>query len=101
MMEIKIAINTCYGGFSLSVEAAKELLRRKNIAIDKDFDKIYKHGYYLNCHNIKRYDPDLIAIIEEWGSERVSSPCAKIKVETVYFDPENLIKEYDGKERVW
>lgn len=97
-MEIKIAISTCYGGFNLSVEAAKELLRRKNIAIGNDFDKTYKHGYYLDCRNIKRYDPDLIAIIEEWGSARVSGSCAEIKVETVYFDPEDLIKEYDGKE---
>ena len=79
---MKVAINTCFGGFGISNEAFEKLLDRKGIAFDKveaeenrkflgasyyEAGHAHDDDHYLSdyefCSN--RSDPDLIAVIEE------------------------------------
>ena len=81
---MKVAINTCFGGFGISNEAFEKLLDRKGIAFDKvepEEDRsfmgasYYEAGHagddkhYLSDYDMtqNRADVDLIAVIEELG----------------------------------
>jgi hypothetical protein len=78
---MKFVLNKCYGGFDLS-EEAQEILGQA------DFE-------------IRRDDPDLLALIEEKGIQFVQGKYAKLKVVEV---PESatdfILDEYDGWERI-
>ena len=79
---MEIVINTCYGGFSVSEEAAKFF----NMA------SVYS--------DIDRQDPMLIEKVKE-NPKWVSGSCAKLKV--VYIPDEAtdwVIDDYDGLERI-
>lgn len=79
---MKVVLNKCYGGFSLSNVAA-------------DILGISEYGI------VDRTDSALIEMIEEKGSELVSGRCAKLKIVNI---PDNItdwvIDEYDGIERI-
>lgn len=85
----KIVINKRYGGFSLSHEAIIEYNSRSGTPLSQ------YHRY-----DTKRDDPILVAIVEEWGSERVSGAYAKLAVVEVPDDANWEITEYDGMEHV-
>ena len=78
---MKFVLNKCYGGFDLS-EEAQEILGQA------DFE-------------IRRDDPDLLALIEEKGIQFVQGKYAKLKVVEI---PESAtdftLDEYDGWERI-
>ena len=113
---MKVAINTCFGGFGISDEAFEKLLDRKGIAFDKVEPEhkslisgvtYYAAGhsgddeYYLSeydfCSN--RSDPDLIAVIEEMKAE-ANSWAADIRIVEIPDDVKWHIHEYDGLEHV-
>lgn len=111
---MKVAINTCFGGFGISNEAFKKLLDRKGIAFDKVENgstimgnSYYEAGYsgnedhYLSdyefCSN--RSDPDLIAVIEEMKAE-ANSWAADIRIVEIPDDVKWHIHECDGLEYV-
>ena len=113
---MKVAINTCFGGFGISNEAFEKLLDRKGIAFDKveaDEDRklmgasYYEAGhsgdedYYLSDYDMtqNRADPDLIAVIEEF-KEKANSWAADIRIVEVPDDVKWHIHEYDGLEHV-
>lgn len=83
---MKVVINTCYGGFSLSEKACE----------------------YLGIPFIKRYDfyddrsnPKLVECIETLGSEVASGEYAKLKIVEI---PDNIswyVHEYDGHESIY
>lgn len=83
----KAVFNYCYGGFSISEEAAEILSLKKGRPVDTHvFD------------DMGRDDADLIALIEERGSEFVSGDCASLSIVEI---PEGLTfswDEYDGME---
>lgn len=87
-----IVINRCYGGFDISRAAVEELRNRGCASPDR---------------NIPRDDPLLIALMREWGPDRVSHPWARLAVVEIPDDVEWQIEEYDGlelvidKHRVW
>lgn len=78
---MKFVLNKCYGGFDLSEEAQK-------ILGQADYE-------------IKRDDPDLLALIKEKGIQFVQGKYAKLKIVEV---PESAtdftLDEYDGWERI-
>jgi D-mannonate dehydratase len=78
----KIAVNRCYGGFSLSEEARKLLGAE------------YSHWFG------ERDDPRLIEVIEQLGVEKASGALADIEIVEIPDDVEWQIEEYDGKEWV-
>jgi hypothetical protein len=91
----KVVINRCYGGFGLSLFAAEEL-EKKNIRWSTDYEF--------------REHPELIALIEQYGSEKISGIHADLKIVEIPDKddlPEYEIDEYDGIEiildpkRIW
>lgn len=82
---MKIVINTCYGGFSLSDKAVKDL----------GCESPYAYTYYN-----MRTAPELIELIEEKGSEYCSGSMAQLEVVEI---PDNIdwyIDHYDGIETI-
>ena len=105
---MKIVINKCYGGFSLSDTAVILYAKKAGINIIKDekksssfishyyIDEI-KDGNYFSDHFIERTDPILIEVVEELG-EAADGRCAKLKVLEIPDDVQWQIQEYDGVE---
>ena len=106
---MKIAINTCFGGFSLSPECFHWLVKNKDWRIGNDKEaeiKAYQSGT-CECFSLKKYNsietrtnPDLIEAIEKLGSEIASGPCSKIEILEIPDGYDIEIHEYDGKEYV-
>jgi hypothetical protein len=116
-MPQKIVINACYGGFSVSMEAARFMAERGNqFAIEEireyeeklndvtKWSKVEKefgvkfYGYSHDCYKM-RTDHDLIAAVEELG-ESANGRYASLKVIEIPNRIEWMIDEYDGKEFV-
>lgn len=83
-MPNKVVYNSCYGGFGLS-EKAKNLLNELK-------------GEEVCYYDLLRHDKDLVAVVEELGSE-ASGMFASIRVATINSD-RYRISEYDGWEQV-
>jgi hypothetical protein len=114
---MKVAINRCFGGFSLSAEAFERLLERLGIEFVKVQDVQYRslgitHYYrkgmvdqddgYLSPYDFtnNRASEDLIAVIEELGVEKASGKYAEIRIVEIPDDVKWHIDEYDGVEHV-
>lgn len=104
---MKIVLNGCYGGFGLSNDAVREILKRKNVSF---YEKVSKHNgiefyetdtdnYIYLQGNIDRTDPDLVAVVEELG-EKVNRFGAKLYIEDIPSGSAYLIDEYDGNESI-
>ena len=91
-MEVKIAINTSYGGFSLSEEASEMFNDLKGLKKDDEYYVDPKYGY-INC---PRYDSDLIKVIETLG-EKAKGNFSRLQIVTLS-EPRFRIQEYDGSE---
>lgn len=102
-MKYKVAYNACFGGFSLSLDAAKEYAKRKGLSYsmgDIDvagFEYIKVEGDFDVMRPKCRHDPDLISVIEEMG-EAASGYCASLEI--VEVSGPYIIDEYDGNENV-
>lgn len=83
-MPNKVVYNSCYGDFGLS-EKAKNLLNELK-------------GEEVCYYDLPRHDKDLVAVVEELGSE-ASGMFASIRVATINSD-RYRISEYDGWEQV-
>lgn len=84
-MTTKIALNKCYGGFSITEEC---------LAL---YNKL--SGLKLKyCGSIERDDKNLITAIETIGEKKASGALARIEIEEVMSGYE--ITEYDGCEDV-
>ena len=87
----KVAINKCYGGFSISKECAKWIENKYGLDLSKEYD----YGAYY--FDEKRHAKELIDAIETLGSEVCSGDCARIVLEDCGGGLYN-IEEYDGYE---
>lgn len=109
---MKIAINIDFGGFGLSDEAFEALLKRKGIEFEMSESKFGCSNYYTKGHVgndehfISQYDhyeprndPDLIAVIEEFGS-KADGWAAVLKIVEIPDDVEWQIEEYGGREHI-
>ena len=111
---MKVAINTCYGGFGISEKAFELLLTRKGVAFEKRSsgsellgNYYYKAGYLGNADHFlsdytfyeNRSDPDLIAVIEQLGKV-ADGWAADIAVVDIPDDVKWYIHECDGIEHV-
>jgi len=91
---LKVVINACYGGFSLSRYASEIFNNKKGL---KRGDEEYVDPKYGQIWAIDRHDPDLIAVIEELGND-ANGEYAELKIVEI---PDNTlyeIEEYDGTE---
>ena len=91
MLEQKILLNNCFGGFGLSVEAAKRVEK----VTDYRFE--YEYGAWCSKQNEIQFrtHPEIIKIVEEMG-KKASGDCSKIIVSKVFVNIE--IDSYDGQE---
>ena len=108
----KVVINGDYGGFSISLEAAKFMANRGNEQAKSEIDDYEKKkqnldiGFYGFGYTYQRDDPDLVAAVETLG-ERASGSCASLMIVEIPDDVDWQIEEYDGMEwiserhRVW
>lgn len=87
---MKIIINCCYGGWSMSKEAFEKLKNVKKITDDyiSDYDESF------------RDDPDLIAIVEELGEKASSGLCANLCIVEIPDIYSYSVDEYDGYESI-
>ena len=126
---MKILVNKCYGGFSLSHEAIMRYAELKGIVIytitetethgkfkyckyDKNDlwgvyyitkplkkDGQYEKDSWFSHHEIERNDPILVQVIEELGSG-ANGRFANLNIVEIPDDIEWEIEEYDGQEWV-
>lgn len=90
---MKIAINTCFGGFHLS-EQAVFLLKEMGLKESHEWESL-KYG----C-GLERNDPRLISVIEKLGEE-ASSPGECVKIVEIPDDVKDwYITDYDGQETI-
>lgn len=87
---VKVVINVCFGGFSLSKEAYAHL--------GLEWDG-YGYKYDDDEGDFRRYDPKLVKCVEELG-DKASGAHAELKVVEIPDDVEWKIDEYDGNEEV-
>ena len=112
---MKIAINTCYGGFSLSPKAEYEVLKRMGYANIKylNSDEVevpldsteWSCNFYSNEEYVSmsrtddRTNPHLIAVIEEMGEE-ADGDYAQLEIIEIPDDVDWYIDYYDGMETI-
>ena len=81
---MKFVLNKCFGGSSLSDWAAKQLNLDSRYVYGADYDS-----------------PEVIDLIERYGSEKVSGECAKLEVVEIPDDATDWeIEDYDGFESI-
>lgn len=96
MSTIKVVINRCYGGFSVS-EAVYEQLGLEWDGYGYLFEW---EDYDFHTDGNLRSNPKLIAAIEAVGLEQASGAHANLKIVEVPADVKWSIVEYDGLEHV-
>lgn len=101
----KIVINTCFGGFSISKNAAAFMAARGNTQALGELEESKRHGFhgygYGNdfSNGYPRDDSDLVAAVETLGKE-ANGHCAELKIVEIPEGVEWEIADYDGKEAV-
>lgn len=105
----EVVINSCFGGFSLSEEGVREYLKRKGKTLYVKSDKYHFNHYYTSPdmtdesyfydRDIKRDDPDLVAVVKELG-KKANGDCASLYIVKVPANVQWTIEEYDGSETV-
>lgn len=83
---MKIVINTCWGGFGLSEQAAKEI-------------GCNTHGY-TETGELKRNDPKLVEVVERLG-HTANGPLSALAIVEIPDDVDWGIHDYDGIEHVY
>jgi hypothetical protein len=103
---MKVVLNNCFGGFSISREAAEFMAARGNELAKTELDessikcKWYGYGYTSDCSDgYSRTDPDLIAAVEILG-DKANGRHAKLKVVEIPDNIEYDIESYDGAESI-
>lgn len=94
---MKIVINTCYGGFGISKEAAQWMAERGDNAAIRDLASEHFYGYGLNED---RTNPLLIEAIETLGALAVSGNMSALKVVEIPDGVSYEIADYDGCESI-
>ena len=89
---MKIVINTCHGGFSLSEKAQKLFCQYSTIEW-----KYWQEDW--SYYDIERNDQYLVRVVEELGDD-ANGRFAELKVVEVPDDVEWYVEEYDGWEWV-
>lgn len=116
---MKVAINTSYGGFGLSVEALKCLYKKESELLknytpwdgiewydmgdgfygSRRYDFIKKDEQVYTFEDENRMHPDLIALIETLG-DKANGLFSELKIVEIPDGIEFSIEEYDGREEI-
>lgn len=95
---MKVVINKCYGGFSLSKEACEMYAKAKGISVGEWNDTwgFYEGGQFYD-REIPRNDPVLVDIVEQLRN-KASGGCAELSIVEIPDGVDWCVEEYDGKE---
>ena len=108
---MKVVINRCFGGFGLSHEAIMlygEAAHLNLKAVKHDsrlneysyyIDGVEEDAFYFSEYNLKRDDPDLVAVVERLG-DKANGWAAELAVVEIPDGVSWHIEEYDGREHV-
>jgi hypothetical protein len=103
---MKVVINGCFGGFTISREALALMVSMgyepdefEKDVIDGKKDRLGRVGDGVSRPSVERNDPRLVAAVEKLG-DRASGSCSRLKVVEIPDDIEWEISEYDGLESV-
>ena len=99
---MKIVINNCFGGFTISRKCAEFMASKghKQAKAELEEDNFYGYGYVKGFDGgYSRTDPILVEAIETLGEEANGS-CSELKVIEIPDDIEYYIHDYDGMETV-
>ena len=93
---MKIVINRCWGGFSVSQAVLKEL------GFEKDYGYLENEDFGIKSDNYQQYrsNPRLIEAIEKVGLEEASGDLAVLDIREVPDDVDWYIDDYDGMESI-
>jgi hypothetical protein len=86
---VKVVINNCYGGFSLSSSGIDRYLELANLEMTANFYD----------RDIPRNDAALIRVVEELG-DAANGACADLKIVEVPNEVDWYVEEYDGNDWV-
>ena len=100
---MKIVINGCYGGFSISRAAAQHMAAAGSLQAQKEIDdspeRFYGYGYVDGMGGYDRGDPLLVAAVEALG-DAANGGCAELRVVEIPDGTDYEIDEYDGLEHI-
>ena len=103
---MKIVINGCYGGFSVSPAVLDELGFDKPTYSDTPFGRASRYlrnedfGIEADDYNAYRADPRFVAAVEKLGTRGASGAVAQLVIAEVPDGADWYIEEYDGTEKV-
>ncbi len=114
---MKIVINNCFGGYSLSAKVQTKLIKLGVLVYDsfetvpnketslylikKDKDKFnFDNTNYWDNSDEHRTNPILIQAIEEVGLKKSSGMFAELKIIDLPDDVNYQINDYDGHESI-
>ena len=104
---MKLVLNKCYGGFSLSHAAIMRYCSHAGITVYAHPTEWGGHIYTtgisedsesFNEYDIERTDPSLVMTVEELGTAAASGPCAALEVLDMHSGQLYRIMNYDGSE---
>ena len=103
----KVVINTCYGGFRLSEEAARMFLEIKGIPFEERIDEWGRNMFcspggkawdlYDALNDMERADPALVEVVETLGSV-ANGTFANLQIVEIEEGTRYRIQDYDGRE---
>jgi hypothetical protein len=101
---MKIVVNRCFGGFSISKKAAEYManIGSKQAAVELEENKSRWYGYgYVDGFDdgYERNDKHLVAAVEALGDE-ANGASASLEVVEIPDDVDWEIDEYDGREMI-
>lgn len=94
---MKVVINRCHGGFSLSLEAVKYMANLGSVQAQEELASKAFYGYVYDNERDNKY---LVEAVEVLGSDVASGSCAELCVIEVPNNVQWHIAEYNGMEHV-
>ena len=101
---MKIVLNKSHGGFTLSDGATRHLAALKSIPLFERDCEFWTEFYLDAAHEVpfmacdlSRTDPDLIAVVEEFGP-LANGRSSSLEVREMHSGQLYRIRNYDGKE---
>jgi hypothetical protein len=106
---MKVAINACFGGFSVSDAVLEKLGLKPLEGYRADWTYLCNDDLGIKSDNNYAYraDPRLIKAIEDVGPNGSAGHCAELKIVEIPDGVDWMIDEYDGyesiheKHRIW
>jgi hypothetical protein len=92
---MRVVINTCYGGFGISMEAIEEMA---SLGHKGAIDFLATGEKYPYIKILDRSDPILVDVVEKLG-DKANGQCAKLKIVDAVFNFD-VVDDCDGMEKI-